>query len=505
NYQNYMQNLGVYHKINLTNVPFLSHSSDERTLIGLAARTRGKIIADLKKLGFGKTERSIIQALLLGDRREIDQATFKSYKNAGAIHILAISGLHVGIVLLMLQILLKPLESLPGGRTIKLLIIVLLLWAFALIAGFSASVVRAVTMFSFVAYALFLHRPGSSFNILALSMLFILLFIDPLFLFQLGFQLSYAAVFSILWFYPKLVRFWMPNHFLPRKAWQLFSVGLAAQLGVLPLSLYYFHQFPGLFFISNMVIVPFLGIILGLGFVIVIMAVFTIIPDFLIFLYDSIIRMMNTTIDWIAHQEAFLFTNIYFDKGHLLLTGILIICIIYTTEKLKPARIIAVLVCFVALQLWSLSAFVLSRSKVEAGLLHSVGETVLFYRQGTHINVLTDHPEEAKKLLSRYMVSENIGSVSFDSLRNIYRLNEKKLMIIDSPDVLVFPHSKPGIVLLTDSPAINLDRYLSKIKPEFVIADGSNYKSYVKRWKRSCHKLGIPFHDTNIDGAIYLD
>ncbi|MGI9548291.1 MAG: ComEC/Rec2 family competence protein, partial [Flavobacteriaceae bacterium] len=100
NYKNYMQNLGVYHKINLTNVPFLSHSSDERTLIGLAARTRGKIIADLKKLAFGKTERSIIRALLLGDRTEIDQATFKSYKNAGAIHILAISGLHVGIVLL---------------------------------------------------------------------------------------------------------------------------------------------------------------------------------------------------------------------------------------------------------------------------------------------------------------------------------------------------------------------------------------------------------------------
>ena len=504
-YKYYLQNLGIYHKIKLTDVAILANSSGERTFIGLAARIREKMTAGLKKLAFGKTERSIIQALLLGDKKDIDETTFKSYKNAGVVHILAISGLHVGIVLLLLQYLLQPLKAIPGGRTIKLIVTVLLLWAFALITGFSASVVRAVTMFSFVAYAVFINRPGSSFNILALSMFFTLLFIDPLFLFQLGFQLSYAAVFSILWIYPKLVRIWMPNQFLLRKAWQLFSVGFAAQVGVLPLSLYYFHQFPGLFFISNMAIVPFLGIILGLGFTIMIMAVFITIPDFLILIYDGLIRMMNNIVDWIAHQEAFLFTNIYFDRGHLLLFCILVICILYATDKLKPNRIIAVLCCCLALQLWSISTLMLSRSKEEFGLMHSVGETVLFYRKGNYLKVLTDHPEEANRILIRHKVSENIKTVTFDTLRNIYQLNEKTLIVINNPDILDYPLSKAGIVLLSDSPAINLDRYLSTHQPEFVVVDGSNYKSYTERWKRSCHQMGIPIHDTNVDGALYLD
>ena len=117
----------------------------------------------------------VIQALLLGQRNEITAEIDTDYKDAGAYHILALSGLHIGILLGLLHFLLRPLELLPKGRTIKLIVIVLLLWAFALLAGLSASILRATTMFSFVAYALYLNRPTSHFNILALSLFFILL------------------------------------------------------------------------------------------------------------------------------------------------------------------------------------------------------------------------------------------------------------------------------------------------------------------------------------------
>ena len=252
----------------------------------------------------------IIQALLLGQRNSISTETYDNYKDAGAVHILAVSGLHIGILLLLLQFLFRPLEILPKGRTIKLVVIVLLLWCFAFLAGLSASVVRAVTMFSFVAYALYLNRPSNTFNILALSMFFILLLFNPMLLFQVGFQMSYAAVFSIVWIYPMLQRFWTPKNSVLQKIWQLLSVSIAAQLGVLPISLFYFHQFPGLFFISNLLIVPFLGLLLGMGILVMVLALLDILPDFLVLWYNRIISLMNSVVEWVAQQEAFIFKNI---------------------------------------------------------------------------------------------------------------------------------------------------------------------------------------------------
>ena len=145
----------------------------------MAAKIRNHIIEKLKKENFGTEELGVIQALLLGQRNEITSEIDADYKNAGAYHILALSGLHIGILLGLLHFLLKPLELLPKGRTVKLVVIVVLLWGFALLAGLSASILRAVAMFSFVAYALYLNRPTSNFNILALSLFFILLLLDP--------------------------------------------------------------------------------------------------------------------------------------------------------------------------------------------------------------------------------------------------------------------------------------------------------------------------------------
>ena len=164
----------------------------------------------------------MIQALLLGKRDDISETNYNNYKNAGVVHILAVSGLHVGIILFLLEFILSPLERLPKGKTIKLIVVVLLLWGYAFVAGLSPSIFRAVTMFSFVAYALYLSRPTNLFNIIALSMLFILL-VKPLFLFQVGFQMSYAVVFAIVWIYPKLQKFWFPENIIIRKTWQLLS------------------------------------------------------------------------------------------------------------------------------------------------------------------------------------------------------------------------------------------------------------------------------------------
>ena len=155
--------------------------------------------------------------------------------------------------------------------------------------------------------------------------MFLLLLLKPIFLFDVGFQLSYLAVFGIIWVQPVFYQLWKPKYYIIDKGWQLFTVSLAAQIGVLPLSLFYFHQFPGLFFVSNLLIIPFLGIILSTGIIVLVLSYYSILPAFMVTIYGGIISVLNKTVVFIAKQEAFLFSDISFSVVKMFLLYLLII------------------------------------------------------------------------------------------------------------------------------------------------------------------------------------
>ncbi|MDH3381646.1 MAG: ComEC family competence protein, partial [Flavobacteriaceae bacterium] len=258
-YKKYLEQQQIHHQLFITQKEIQLLESKEYSLKGFAFQLRKKINEKLKPFSVPKDEMAVINALLLGQRQEISKELMENYTKAGAIHILAISGLHIGIILLILHFLFSPLENFKNGKIIKSVILILLLWMYALIAGLSASVVRAVMMFSVVAIGMNLNKKPSVINTLIVS-LFILLLINPLYFFNVGFQLSYLAVFAIVIIQPMISKIWNPKNKIIKFFWNLLTVSFAAQFGVLPLSLYYFHQFPGLFIISNLVIIPFLGI-----------------------------------------------------------------------------------------------------------------------------------------------------------------------------------------------------------------------------------------------------
>ena len=504
-YRSYLNDLGIYHQLPLNSKEFLVKTDRLKTIYGIAATARNHIISKLKSANFGKEELAIIQALLLGQRNDISAETYTNYKNAGAVHILAVSGLHIGILLLLLQFILRPLEFLPKGRTVKLVVIVVLLWMFAFLAGMSASIVRAVTMFSFVAYALYLNRPSNTFNILALSMFFILLVVNPMLLYQVGFQMSYAAVFSIVWIYPKLQRFWFPKNKVVRKLWQLLSVSIAAQLGVLPLSLFYFHQFPGLFFISNLLIVPFLGIILGLGLLVITLALTNSLPELLAFLYNGLIRVMNSVIEWVAQQEAFIFRDIPFDTLKLVLSYAIICTMIFALDKSTFKRIAFLLIGIIGFQSWTIYSKYISQQQEKLIVIHKTRNTVLFHRKGNQLTVMASDRLKRENTLTDFKVGENIDTIQYCSLKNAYTINEKRLLIIDGLGILSEKEYQHDYVLLTQSPKLHLGRLIDTIRPRYIIADGSNYKSYIARWKKTCEKRKLPFHYTGEKGAYRFD
>ncbi|WP_026809825.1 ComEC/Rec2 family competence protein [Arenibacter latericius] len=503
-YRKYLKGLGIHQQLRLSNDQLVERESSHSTIFGLAAKVRIQIIDKLKQENFGKEELAIIQALLLGQRNEITEITNTDYKDAGAFHILALSGLHIGILLGLLHFVLSPLELLPKGRVIKLLVIVLLLWGFAFLAGMSSSILRAVTMFSFVAYALYLNRPTSHFNILALSLLCILLLFNPLLLFQVGFQLSYTAVFAILWIYPLLQKFWTPKNWILKRGWELISVSIAAQLGVLPLSLYYFHQFPGLFLVSSLLILPFLAIILGMGILVITLAVSNALPSFLVALYDGIIRWMNTIIGWVAQQESFIFRNIYFDIIQLFLAYGILITFISILQKASYKRTAIFLTSIICFQLWGLGIKYHIHNKEHLLLGHTGRNTTILHHSGQKVMVYTNNWSGSKRMATDYSVANLTSELTHQPLKNSFTVATERLLIIDSSFTYFSGDTNLNTIVLTQSPKINLDRLLDSVQPKLVLADGSNYNSYIERWKASCLKRKLPFHYTGEKGAYHF-
>lgn len=505
NYKSYLKKKYIYHQLSVKHMALLKVKTKSKTIFGIANNLRTYINAKLQNFNFKPEELAIINALLLGQRQDISPEVYANYTNAGAIHILAVSGLHVGIILMILNFLLKPLERFKKGRLIKTFLVVTLLWCFAIIAGLSASVVRAVTMFSIVAVAMNLKRPTNIYNTLAISMFLILLF-KPLFIFDVGFQLSYLAVFSIVTIDPLLYKLWQPKNKFINFYWHTFTVSISAQLGLLPLSLFYFHQFPGLFFISNLVIIPLLGIILGLGLLIIILATLHLLPQFIASVFGDIISIMNDFISWVAHQEAFIFTNIPFGPIHLITFYILLISVIGFYLKRNYTRLRFLLIAIIAIQGSSIYLHY-EKSQREFVIFHKSRNSIIGHTQNDVLYISHDLDSlqySKSQLVTNYKTGNYIKTIKNKAFENIYNFRGKTLFVVDSLGIYNIKSIKPDYIYLRQSPKINLNRLIDSMAPKQIIADGSNYKSYMEHWKTVCKKRKLPFHQTNEAGAFII-
>ncbi|MEM5563927.1 ComEC/Rec2 family competence protein [Psychroserpens sp. AS72] len=505
NYKAYLEKQYIYHQISIKNHSMLQVETPETTIYGIADQLRQTINSKLLYYNFKPEELSIINALLLGQRQDLSQDIQENYVNAGAIHILAVSGLHVGIILLILSHVLKPIERFRKGKFIKVIILISLLWSFALIAGLSASVTRAVTMFSIVSIALHWKRATNIYNTLAFS-IFILLLCKPLFLFDVGFQMSYLAVLAIVSIQPLLYKLWQPKWKVIDYFWQILTVTIAAQFGVVPISLYYFHQFPGLFLISNLAIIPFLGLILGIGILVIVLALLNNLPQFLANLYGLIIRVMNAIVGWVSNQELYVLKNISFDIPHVLAFYSLIITSVFIFKKRDFKRIALFLISIVLVQgVYIHSTF--KNNNESFSILHKSRYSVIMHKVNSELKVAHNFDSitlSKDKMIANYSVGNFITSSTLDTLKSVYQFKNKTILIIDSLGVYNVKSFEPDYLLLRNSPKLNMERVIDSINPKYIIADGSNYTSYVNRWEQTCLKRKLPFHHTRKKGAFII-
>lgn len=505
-YSNYMKTQGVYHQVFITHKEILLKKPGKKSLVGKAYLLREHINQKLDNYPIEAQQRSIINALILGQRQGISSEIYQNYIQAGVVHILAVSGLHVGIILLLLKGLFFPIERLKSGKTVVMVLMVVLLWGFAVIAGLSPSVTRAVTMFSFLAIGMQLNRRTSTFAGL-FSSAFVLLVINPNLLFHVGFQLSYMAVLGILTMYPILSKWYQPKWYVDKKLWQIFTVSIAAQCGVLPLSLYYFHQFPALFFVSNLVILPFLGLVLGLGILVIIIALLGVNFNIPAQVMDFLIELLNNFISWVAKQESFLFENIPFSALQMICLYLLLYALIVLWKNFSGRLLIQFLAAILFFQLSFLY------HKREA----SYQELVIFNKsRNTIVGIKTNQSFQVfstldsariiqERFLKDYVTNNRIKNIKVNmAVPNVFKFDEKHFLVVDSLSVYPKKSKQVDYIFLTGSPRINLNRLLDSVNPKQIIADNNNYKSYVNRWKVTCIERNIPFYYTAESGAFVL-
>ncbi len=285
-YKSYMALQGIHYCCYISKKGTTVLESKTRNLRLQAENFRERLLDQLR-LALAKQESfEVISALTLGYRKELSPETRESFTDTGAMHVLAVSGLHVGLIFLFLLQLFKFLNRLIGGKWIKLIVISTFLWGYAMITGFSPSVQRATTMFTFLLVAETLNRRSSIYNSIAASA-FALLLINPDILFAVGFQLSYAAVLSIVYFFPIMEKLLSSQNPFIKKPWQLLCVSLSAQIGTFPLSLYYFNQFPVYFWLSNFIVIPAAFALLSTTFLFFLTSAIPPLCHFIAFILDN--------------------------------------------------------------------------------------------------------------------------------------------------------------------------------------------------------------------------
>jgi competence protein ComEC len=325
-----------------------THNS-HRSLRQIASKYQERILSFYTQLDFQDDEYAVLSALTIGYKEELNEDIRESYSVSGASHVLALSGLHVGLLYGLLLFVLKRIPSKKlGMKLFRITIILITLWGFAFITGLSPSVVRSVVMFSLFAFSEFRTGKYIPMNILAAAALLMLLY-NPCWVFDVGFQLSFCAVAAILLFQSRLYQMWKVNNRLLGYFWGIITVSVAAQIGVIPLLLLYFSRFSVYFILTNLLVIVLVSGIMYAAMVMLIAAPLPVIPYFVANIVEKLIKTLNFTVRWIEQLPYASIDNVQIHPLEAFVFYLIILFWLCYWQFRKAKYVISLLVCVLAI------------------------------------------------------------------------------------------------------------------------------------------------------------
>jgi competence protein ComEC len=464
-----------------------------------------------RKFNIQGDEFAVLAALTLGYTDDLQPDIRASYSATGTVHILSVSGMHVAVIYVVIGFLLGFLDKKQGTRILKAVLIIAFLWGYAFLTGMSAAVIRAAVMLTFVVIANSLNRKSLIYNTIFMSMLAMLLY-NPNFLYDVGFQLSYAAVLSIIFFQPIINKLYSPTGKLSKIIWEIFSVSIAAQLGTTPFTLYYFQQFPNYFIITNFVAIPLSSLIIYLAIGLLFVSFIPYLSVAVSFMLKWSLWFMNHFIVWIQ-DLPYSVSHISIDLRQSLILFLAIFCLslYYFNRKFMPLFIglLSVLITF----LFSLHQNY--KTLTSKKMIVYTGQTnmhINFVNRSKNYVFSTDSIE-IERIAKAFWQNQKLerpqylhkagwfsdGFAYFEGHKILILYNDiLKNKTTDSPlfvDYLIIGNKlKPKI-----------EQILECVSPRKVIVDKSISNWYTNRIRKVCNEKGIQFYSTAEKGAYILN
>ena len=485
-----------------------------------ALRLRGNVVSMYKDLSFEGDELALLSALTVGERGDFPKELKENYSVAGASHILALSGMHLGVFYLLLTTLLSFWGRSRLAVALRELLIVLLLWGFAFVAGLSPSVVRAAVLFTLVSIGRSMHQDASGVSSLSFAAIVMLLF-SPHLLFDVSFQLSFAAVFSILLLAPPLQHLFG----LERRGWlfsyvaNLLILSVVAQVGTLPFVWYYFGVFPLYFLLTNMVVVPLAFLLMSLSVIVWILSFLPFLQWPFVMLLKFVVGFMNGCVTLIASLPGASLSLPPVGVAGACSAAFLLALLSYAMVNRRGWLMLFSLCCMIS----SLVVLFMGQENRYDGryliiynnkknpLTHLVAGNGLNYLVSTVPQLDAEYEYSSSPFVKREKLPEPIW-VNGEHCDSIFALSDGllqfdgfKVRMVDSDvwqeNLYVHP---ADIVLLCRGFLGRVDELVEAYPSSCLLLDASLYKRSRERILRECTALGIEAIDISESGAMMV-
>lgn len=459
-----------------------------------------------------KAELAVASAIMLGYRDYMNADIVQAYASSGALHVLSVSGLHVGILFLALQFLLQWMDKYRQLKWVKVLLVLAVMFFYAVLTGLSPSVLRAVVMFSFFVIAKAINRDNNMYNVLGISCL-LLLFWNPYLITEIGFKLSYLAVLGIVVLYPILQPLLTFKNKLLKGAWSITCLSIAAQIATFPISLYYFHQFPNLFLISNLIIIPASDFVLYLGMLICITFKIPFVFKIVGWLFNFLLVWINKFVYFIDSLPFALIEEIQVTQTEMYLIYVIIgLALLYCfSPRGKYFVVLLSMLCiYVAVR-----AIRLFQNENQTQIVcYSIPKhCALVFIQNTTVFTAIDSALQQNENSMLFHVKhhwwalgikQNVPIANASVLQSelpigrLYFFQGKRILHIDKPVKIraaIAAKLKIDAVILSGNRPQRMAVLRHLFETKQYIFDTSNKNWRVKKWKAECDAMHLPYFD----------
>ncbi len=495
---------------------FLLNQYHDHGFLYYSQQARAWASQKMKQFVHGEREQAIALALVLGVTDGLDNELQNAYSASGAMHVLAVSGLHVGIIYWMILLLLKPVRSLSWSAWLIAGISLVCLWAYAFVTGLSPSVLRAVAMFSFVAIAKPFARNTNIYNTLAASA-FILLIYNPHLIMSVGFQLSYLAVLGIVYLQRPIYRLWEPDSKFLDWCWSISSVSIAAQIATFTLGLLYFHQFPVYFLFSNLFVIPGSFVVLLVGIILLAVSFASPLAAVVGWLLEWSIKILNWGVFAVEDLPYSLINGVYLTTFQCWLLMGAIISVILLFEFRKFRYLVCALVMILAFTFVQWQHYFQEVDKRQLIVYRVNGHGAIewidhgksyFYSDSLLLNDL----ERIRFHIRPNRIASGVGEIHANDFSFVktwegvtyLNFHGTQLLWLNKKDGRLPDQAETDYLVIGNNAVRSLDQITDKIHFRKIILESSNSQYYSERIKKEAASKNMDVYAVLTEGAFHI-